>query len=186
MAQFATSDELASRLGVEFSSEDSTRADGLLETASGLIKDVAKQDLELVEDDVLTRRGVNADRFRLPQRPVEAVTLVKLDGETLAADEYYLAGDQLVKTTGVWGSPLQELEVTYTHGYAAMPESLKAICIEAVVRVWVNPGAVQSENYGGESVNYGRETGLLLTLAEERAIRRAIAGTPKAGTINLR
>lgn len=186
MAQFATPAELANRLGVEFSSEDSTRAEGLLTTASGLIKDVAKQHLERVEDDVLARRGVNADRFRLPQRPVEEVTLVKLDGETVASDEYYLTGDKLVKISGVWGNSHQVLEVTYTHGYAEIPESLKAICLEAVVRVWVNPGSVQSENYGGEAVNYGREVGLLLTATEERAIRKAVATAPKAGTINLR
>lgn len=190
MAQFATASELADRLAVEFSSEDSTRADGLLETASGLIQDAARQVIEKVTGDVLVRRGTFSDRFRLPERPVLAVTEILVDGEEIPGDTWYLEGSTLVRVADTWGNPQVEVQVTYDHGLEddEIPAAIKAVCLEVVVRVWVNPGSVQSENYGSEATNYGREVGMLLTDKEQATVRRAMKpyGRPQAGTINLR
>lgn len=189
MAQFASASDLAERLGVTISGAEQTRADALLATASGLIQAEARQAIELVADDVLELRGTSDDRVRLPERPVVSVGSVTLDGVALAeGTDWYLDGSALVRmpstilglTAGPlcrgFGNPSQELVVTYTHGFAPgdIPGAVKAVCLEAVVRVWVNPGAVVGERHGSEQVQYmnGTPTGILLTGVEERTIRR--------------
>jgi hypothetical protein len=186
MAAFATHADLATRLGITLTSDEQTRATALLTTASGLVAEAAKQTIALVEDDELTIRGTNADRLLLPERPVVEVSSVTLDGVELSG--WYLDGNVLVRngfdadgvTLNWWGvgfgCPAQELVITYSHGYAAdsIPSTVEAIVLEAVTRVWVNPGAVVGERHGSEQVQFmnGTPTGLLLTTAEQKAIRR--------------
>lgn len=184
MAQFASADDLAARLGVELGQPEQTRAEALLKSASGLIQAEARQVIERVTDDEVILPGTSDDRLRLPERPVVSVASVAIDGETLAATGYYLDAGALVRRQldslalgcSGFGAPSQEVRVVYTHGYAAdeMPETVKSVCLEAVVRVWVNPGAVIGERHGSEQVQYmnGQPTGLLLTGAERAAIRR--------------
>ena len=182
----ATAEDLATRLGVALTPEETTRADALLARASGLVQDAAKQEIELVEDDVLTMRGTNEERLLLPQRPVVSVASVTLDGVEVGG--WYVDGNVLVRdgcdqdgvTLNWWGrgfgSPRQELVVTYSHGFAAdaIPATVQAVVLEAVVRVWVNPGAVVGESHGSEQVQFmnGQPTGLLLMAHEEKALKR--------------
>jgi hypothetical protein len=201
MAQFATSTELADRLGLEFTAAEDVRADTLLALASGLVAREARQTIEQVEDDSLTLRGTPEDRVRLPERPVTEVSSVTLAGDALTEDtDWYLDGDELVRMpapsgatfphvpTSGWGLPDEELVVVYTHGYATVPDALKVIVLEAVVRVWVNPGAVMSERYGSEQAVYatqGTPNGLLLTDAERQTVREMFR-TSGVGTVHLR
>lgn len=192
MAQFATSEALEARLGVEFNSVEEGRADTLLELASGLIVDETGQQFELVEDDVLERRGTSDDRITLPGRPVVSVASVVLDSAALVEDQdWYRDGDTLVALrtvrppgyVGGFGYPWQELVVTYTHGYETVPPIVRGVCLEMVVRIWVNPGSVEREGYGPEQVGYA-ERGLLLTDSEKQALRRLLTG--RNGTVKLR
>jgi hypothetical protein len=201
MAQFVTSTELADRLGLEFTPEEDVRADTLLTLASGLVAREARQTIEQVEDDTLSRRGTAEDRIRLPERPVTEVSSVELAGVALTAEtDYYLDGDELVRMpapsgatfphvpTSGWGLPDETLEIVYTHGYAVIPDALKVIVLEAVVRVWVNPGAVMSERFGSEQSVYatqGTPNGLLLTPAEQATVREMFR-TSGVGTVHLR
>jgi hypothetical protein len=197
MAQFATVDEFATRLGADLTEAEETDAAVLLTLASAAIQDAAGQAIEKVTNDTLSLRGTVAGRLMLPERPVLSVASVVLDGETLTVDEaYYLDGDELVRMPGAYsagfpgssrygfGDADQTLVITYTHGYDPIPGFIKAICLEMAVRVWVNPGLVQQEGYGSEQVTYQATGGLVLTEAEERAVRRALRHT--ARSIRLR
>lgn len=172
MAQFATAAEFANRLGVSLTASEITDADALLVRASALIQAETGQDIEEDADDELTRRGTWDRRLRLPQRPVQEVSEVTLDGEVVAATSYYLDGDELVRTlSSAWGGPEAELVVTYSHGYASTPEVARTVCLEAVARVWVNPGSVLQEGYGSEQVTYQQANGVLLTEDECNLLR---------------
>jgi hypothetical protein len=200
MAQFATPDDLATRLGLSLTDEEWTRAEQLLELASALIQDVAEQQIEEATD-TLVMAGRNDESILLPQRPVLAVETVALDGaELVEGRDWYLDGNKIVRLPhgatvapgGVFddwselgsargfGTPRQTLSITYRHGY---PETLawaKTICLEAVVRVWVNPGSVAQERVGDTSTLYtsaGAPSGLLLTDDEQRLIRRKTGRT---------
>lgn len=199
MPSFATTDEFAARLGIDLTADEVTRATTLLALASELIVDETRQELSLVTDDQIEMPGTTDDRIELPERPVVSVSSVTLDGQALAeGGDWYLEGDTIFRVAtpleildgnliadpyaypfGVgFGSPVQTLTITYTHGYAdaAIPGTIKAICLEAVVRVWVNPGSVARETNGDTSTVYDNmrfsPSGLLLTGAETKKLRR--------------
>lgn len=192
----ATTEDLQARLGIEFTAAEHVRARELLELSSALIRREAGQHISLVEDDVLTIRGTDTQRLRLPERPVGDVTSVTLDGTVIDALGYYVSGDELVRFgwgSTAFGSPLfgypsQELVITYTHGYAAgdIPGEVVAICLEAVVRVWVNPGAVVSESIGSVQTTYSVSAvpGLMLTEDERQALNRVLGRS--IGQVQLR
>jgi hypothetical protein len=180
MTQFATNAELAARLGLTLTEDEGDRADTLLALASGLIQAETGQTIAAVSDDELTRPGDYSARLRLPERPVVSVTSITLDGVAIVKPDYYLDGDELVRanwpigsennfgSSGLgWLGPLYTLVITYSHGYETIPELVKAVCLEMVARVWVNPGAASQEIVAGTSTTYSAR-GLLLTDQEKR------------------
>jgi hypothetical protein len=171
----ATASELVDRLGVEFTAAEEARAEGLLERASGLVQDEARQRIELVEDDEFTFYGFLESSVLLPERPVVEVTAVTIDGDDLAADAYRLEDDHLVYAAG-W--PLDtEIVVTYTHGWEEIPAAAKEVVLSMVSRVWVNPTGVVSERLGQAQMTYavqGTPPGMLLTPEDRRTIRRLV------------
>lgn len=196
MTQFATSAELAARLGITYVTGESARADTLLALASGLIQEESGQTISLVSDDTYTRPGSPARRVRLPERPVVSVDSVTLDGtELVEGDAWYLDGDEIVRTgfittsltfgiAGSWGTPEQDLVVVYTHGWSTIPSAVKAVCLEMVARAWVNPGQAIQEQVGATMTGYPKANGLLLTDDERDTINRVVRRT--AGSITLR
>lgn len=205
---FATADDLAARLGLTLTDAEQARATTLLDLATGLIQDEAKQTILLVTDDVLSIPGTTDEMIKLPQRPVISVASVTLDGVPLTeGSDWYRDGNVIARIPAIttvltgglideaftfpmgtgFGWPAQTLEITYTHGYAVVPESVKAICLEMVVRVWVNPGSVARETVGNTATVYDNmrfsPAGLLLTAAEQRVIRRMFGRSAKSITI---
>lgn len=189
MTTFASAADLEARLGITLTEAEQIRAESLLQLASGLIRDAVRQTISLVEDDELTLPGTNADRIALPERPVVSVASVTLDGNDVS---FSLAGSSIFRRSltvwdadfdrdGRWsrgfGRIYQTIVVTYTHGYAAdeIPSLVKSICLEAAVRVWVNPGAVARESEGDTSVVYDNmrfsPSGLLLTDIERSQLK---------------
>lgn len=193
MPQFATSADLAVRLGVPLTSDEETRADTLLGLSSALIQREARQLLELVTDDVLNMPGTSEGRLRLPERPVVSVSAVMIGALVINVNDdgsdptgYVLVGDMLFRRAG-WGYPDQMVQITYTHGYDPVPDAIRAVCMEPVVRVWVNPGNVVHEQYGSERNIYAVQNppaGLLLNDEEQRVIHDTIRRT--AGSVALR
>lgn len=182
-APFASSADLEDRLGVTLTAGEHERAHRLLLLATGLIQDESGQTVTLVTGETLTLPGVWSARLRLPERPVVSVTSVRLDGVLLVeGDDWYLDGDELVRSTG-WGGPQAEVEVVYTHGHSPVPGAVKTLCLEVVARAWVNPGNARQEGYGAVQVTYGA-AGLLLTGDERRLLGKAFGS--RNGTVTLR
>lgn len=167
---FASPSDLEARLGLTLTDAEETRAEALIAQAEDLVRAAARQHLSLVEDDVFTVRGSRESRYLLPERPVVSVGKVEIAG--VEVDGWHLDGDYLVRPGG-FGTTRDSLTITYTHGYDPLPSLFKTVTLEAVVRVWVNPGAVMSEAYGYERVQYtpGAPTGMMLTDAETKTIR---------------
>lgn len=193
--QFASSDDLAARLGVTFTDAEAARADLLLQRATGIIQRETKQTIALVTGDVYTRPGDYSSRVRLPERPVVSVSSVVLNGVAMgigpddpAGENCYLDRDELVRLNwnaviqdssfglpwAGFGFPWWDLVVTYTHGWETIPEPAPTVCLEAVVRVWVNPGSVARQTMGNVQTVYDNmrfsPTGLVLTDDERNAL----------------
>lgn len=195
---FATADDLGHRLGLVLTADEKARAAQLLAAASGLIQTETSQTITQVVNDTLIRRSSYDERIRLPERPVTSVASVTIDAALQDAASWYLDGDELVRARWPvgenafflgsfgrgWLGPWHTITVVYTHGYAAIPDIVKAVCLEAVVRVWVNPGSVFEERFGDTATIYTQRTGgggglggLLLTDEEREQVNSIIRRT---------
>jgi hypothetical protein len=187
MTDFATTADLAARLGITLTGPETTRATTLISQATDLIRSHAKQTVSKVTGDVLVTRGVWGNRLILPERPVIQVTQVvaqffSQSPVTIDPTTYYVDRDELVRydwplsfTVGNgWLGPGWKLSITYDHGFdqAANPVPYKlgvckAICLDSVIRAWVNPGNLAQSEVGGVLESYPPGSGMLLTPEEK-------------------
>lgn len=183
----ATVADLATLLGRTFSPAQALQAQALLDQASSIVRAYVRLDITYATTtDTFTMR--RADPLRcgcggavtLPQRPVEVVTAVEVDG--LATADWWLDGSELLVRNWSWAQPPAahqppQVEVTYTHGWNPVPGDIAAIVLQAANRVIVNPSGIRSETVGGESVTYlipatGENLGVLLSRTEMRVLDR--------------
>lgn len=107
-----------------------------LRDASAAIRNYTNQYLELVANDVITLDSRGSKRLILPQLPVVSVDQVVEDGELLVVDDDYKLGQFgiLHRIGAYWKGGIQQVEITYTHGYLVIPDDIIAICIRAASR----------------------------------------------------
>lgn len=109
-----------------------------LAEATEAIRNYCHQYISEVEDDEITLDCAGGSRLFLPELPVSEVAEVVEDGETLTAgaEEDYQLGDHgvLHRVGQEWAKGIQILKVTYTHGYATLPDDIVAVCVRAASR----------------------------------------------------
>lgn len=192
MATFAEFADVATYLGVEEATLDENQVDLLLEIATGAIRDeCGGQVIEQVAGDAIEIRGVWAPELWLPQFPVTAIASIAIDGNEVDDTGWRFSRDGMVTRypgAGIaappldgpdwvgrshWGGPDVLVAVTYTHGYAQIPTSVKGICLDLVKRAIRAPdaGAVIQETVASYSVSYSREAASTLTKGERRRLR---------------
>ncbi len=140
MASFATASDIAAFLQVEISTaEQSAAAARALKEATEAIRTYCRQHLELVADDEITLDGRGGARLMLPQLPVAEVAEVVEDGVTLTPGTDYALGQHgiLHRLGGAkWARGVQNIVVTYTHGYASLPDIIVDITTRAASRAY--------------------------------------------------
>jgi hypothetical protein len=182
---FATTDDLGTYLGRAV--ENTAQADMALALATGIIRAETGQTLSLVEDDEVTLLGSAYAKLALPERPVIAVSSVS--GESVNDDEWTRQGASLTR----WYGWPDVVTVTYTHGFAVIPDDVKAITLAVAARILAandpNAPAVTREQIGSYSVEYAQtnvtsaETAFL-TDGERAHLRRTYR--PTVGMVALR
>lgn len=194
----ATVADLAASLGRTFTPAQEMQAQSLLDQASSIVRAYVRQDItHATTTDTFTMR--RADPLRhgcggvvtLPQRPIESVASVSVDGT--ATSDWWLDGTELMTRAWSWAHPPAahmppRVEVTYTHGWDPVPGDIAAIVMQAATRVMVNPSGIRSETVGGESVTYlipatGENLGVLLSRTEMKVLDRY---RRTAGSVRLR
>lgn len=170
MADFAAISDVANFLQVSISTAEQTAAaKRALTEASQAIRNYCRQHLELVEDDEITLDCRGGSRLFLPQLPVLAITAVVEDGVTLTVDDDYKLGQHgvLHRIGAKWKKGVQIIQVTYSHGYAVLPDDIVAIATRAASRAYQSglraaddeaTLGVQSKSLGDFSVQYGAES----------------------------
>lgn len=171
MAQFCTVADLEAFLQLTIPASLTASATRAIEEASAAIANYCRQQLEEVEDDELTFDvAAGCNRLFLPELPVTAVVSVEEDGETLAEDDDYKLGQHgiLYRVGQNWYPGVQTVTVTYTHGYATLPQDVIDVATRAAARAYQAglrasslegvPG-VQAESLGDHSVTYNPEAG---------------------------
>lgn len=172
MANFAEVADIEAFLQVEISTAvqiaSATRA---LEEATTAIKNYTEQYIELVEDEEITIDTIGGTRIFLPELPVVSVASVIEDGNTLTADDDYKLGQHgiLYRIGGdEWPDDIQAVTITYTHGYATIPDDIVKVATRAASRAY-QAGlraaeseavlGVASKSLGDFSVSFGSESG---------------------------
>mgnify|MGYP007100061062 CR=1 FL=1 len=170
---FATAADLEDYLGVTFTAADTVRAGLILNAATESIRAYCAQTISQATTTAKLPGTWSYD-LMLPEAPVTAVTTVTLNGDALTTNsDYYWnsrgtlrrAADFTVApaTTAHWGGPEATVSVTYTHGYATIPDAVESTCLSVAARLFANPAGVQSEMLGSYQVQYDRsaQTGAL-------------------------
>lgn len=140
--------------------------------ATAAVRNYTRQTISRVANDALT---LTIEPYRslilLPELPVISVASVVEDGTTLAIGDDYRWTDygRLTRRgSSYWNSNWQEVVVTYTHGYATIPDDVKAVCArsaarryQAGLRAAASSGVagVQAETIPDYAVTYSPETG---------------------------
>ncbi len=159
-------------LGYDIPAANQPAVQAAIDGATAAIRDYCHQWLSQVANDVITLDGGGGTRLYLPERPVTAVAQIAEDGDVLTVIDDYIvgpAGQAVVHRVGSgWARGVQNIEVTYTHGYTVIPSPIVHVCARAASRIYQAglktaenegvPGVI-SKSLGDYSVTFGSEQG---------------------------
>jgi hypothetical protein len=115
-----------------------------LDEACETVRDYLGQRLDFVADDTVVLHGTGRPTLLLPELPVQAVSAVTVtdaDGTTtaLTSTDWALDGhDGVLWRLDAYGWPagIANVAVTYDHGYAAVPASIRGVAISLANRIY--------------------------------------------------
>lgn len=125
-----------------------------LKLSSGRFRDAVGYPVSLVTNDVLTRLGDGTDTMFLKAAPVSAVAVTS-GGVVIPPETYMLDAEAgiLYGVSGVWNwrTPFT---ITYTHGYANIPEGIQGAVLEHATTIHKAFAHVQQETAGTNNASY--------------------------------
>jgi hypothetical protein len=152
---FATIDDLM--VYQQLTSVDTATAQQSLDLASAAIRAVCGWHIYPSQSDTATLDTElwSSDLF-LPSRFVTAVGSVTEDGALVPAASYaWSPSGRIYRQFIRWGGRRPWLPgrvvVAFTHGYATVPDAVKAVCLGWASVGLLNPGALRSETVGSVS-----------------------------------
>lgn len=159
----ATVADFSQYIGQDLDQPGQARALRILGASSARIRGYCRQVISLVEDETVTLRIIEPDELVLPQRPVVSVSSVVVNNIALA--DWVLRGDKLLRRYG-WNffpgvHPLPDprlVTVTYSHGYAEIPEIASTICMEISSMTFFNAQGLRQESIDDYSRTWAIET----------------------------
>lgn len=173
MAALASASDLASWLQKDLDTATATLA---LNVASGEIRNYCGWSVSQEAGVVATLTGSGTDLLWLPTLRLTAVTSLTENGlaRTTPSDFTFEAWGKLRRRRAAWlCEPPQAVVVTFTHGYATVPDDVKGACLSLAARVYDNPGGLRSYTVGGVSETYAgaaADLGPMLAEAELRSL----------------
>lgn len=167
MAEFCTIDGLARFLQISIADGNFAAARAIRE-ASATIQNYCGQAIEKIGDDEITLDvGGRQTRLFLPELPVVEISEVVENGTTLATSGYKLGRHGILhRVNAFWYPGIQTVTITYTHGYATIPDDVMSIAERLAARAYQSglrtaemegvPG-IAATSLGDYSVSYTGE-----------------------------
>lgn len=128
---FASTTQLATRLGRTFTTAETSQARALLDDATAFLQ--SELGGQLVESGSLTFTALvdpHETRIRLPQWPLRSLTSVTLNGETVTTEVEHKDGH--LTRPGGWpsqaGAEFAEVVIAYDYGLDEIPPELVSWC----------------------------------------------------------
>ena len=176
MADLITPGDIEARVGRPLTDAEQNRLAAVVRDVSAAIRSYTGQTITLVEDDEVRLRVVGG-QIRLPQRPVVEVSAVTSTTGTALSYEWngIEHADVTTWAGNYWPTHQDLVDVTYTHGYATVPDDIVAVACQVAIRslaVAIDSTAMQQESIGGYSYTLGgaAANGALGFLAGERQV----------------
>lgn len=106
--------------------------------ATEVIRNYCDQYISHVVNDVITVDGQGGGMLYLPELPVLSVSEVIEDGDTLTQATDYILGQHgiLHRLRNIWSTGVQNISVTYSHGYSVIPVDIVGVCTRAAARAY--------------------------------------------------
>ena len=175
MVQYATATELAGYLQQDL---DTYTANQALTLASSQFSQLAMTWFEATTT-TYTMPGTFSVAIRLPFRPITAVTAVRING--VAVTGWTLVKYTLYRAAGFGSSyiiPPDKVEIDVTHGYASVPDDVKAAVIETAATAYTMPvNAVVGESIDDYQVRYSQTGGGVQLTQSARDLALMYRGT---------
>lgn len=170
MATFAEADDVEDLLQRDLTAEEQTAAPLLLDMATGVIQDFTRQAIFAGDTVDLTVRTLSAGRVALlPEAPATDVT-IEVDGEAFGIDRFIVDEGSAIVTRTDSGCWPDRIDVTYSHGYDDVPASIRAVCLQLVIRWLVNPEQVMQKRRGDYSASFASTEQATLLNERERLV----------------
>jgi len=136
---FCTVADIEAFLMVTISADPVKNASALraIAEATETIKNYCHQQIERMTETI-TLDCTGGWKIFLPELPVISVDTVVEDGDTLVVGTDYQLGQYgvLRRLDDDWAAGTQILDVTYTHGYAVIPDDVVGVCTRAAARAY--------------------------------------------------
>lgn len=146
---FATLEDVTNAQRKDVDPADAATVEYLLDVATEMIRGYCNQHLSLVEDDEVVLRSPGGGLLLLPELPIVELGDVEVDDTVLTLDTDYEAQDfGILYRHGGWSGPVT---VTYSHGYATIPDDIRGVCVDIVKRAFENPAGLQRDDLGEAS-----------------------------------
>lgn len=143
MSSLATVEELGSFLQQSLA-DFQTEADLAVQLSSAAVRSHCRRTFDYVAEDTISLPW--RSRIFLPNPPVISIGEVTLDEVAIAYD--------LDGSGGLWidGSAGATVAITYTHGFATIPDDVRLVVLRLAARIFKNPTGRVS--YTADSLNY--------------------------------
>lgn len=181
MAAFFTADELQARVG---QSIESTKAQMLADAASDIVRDDLRQQIDEIQDDEVVLYGDGSELLVLPERPVTAVSEVLLAGQALTQSTSWRRNGSLWRLThpgsqyaGVrqmrWPNGVA-VAVTYTHGYATVPGTIKDVALELAAATYSKDDSMSNGSANQDASYRWQQMVLMQSALQNSNLRSAL------------
>jgi hypothetical protein len=128
-------------------------------------------------DDVIWLDGNGTDTLLLPAAPVSSIT-VELNGQPLAAGSGYKISRRagILRRPGGWPDDLENIQVTYTHGWVTIPGDIADAVLEQAATQALVLAHIASETALGQSLTYGAQAMVGVTQKWSDAVEKYSLG----------
>lgn len=166
MASFVTNDELQDYM--QLGSIDANAAAVVIEGASDLVVDYCGWALQEATE-TFTLNGQGSAMLPLPTLALSAVDELRVDGVIVDADSYEWSTNGAIRRTDgdVFARAYRNVELDCTHGYQALPGSIRLVVLDIAARAYANPNALRSETIGDITRSYSDNAGAAFSKLHE-------------------
>ncbi|MBT2477644.1 mobile element protein [Streptomyces sp. ISL-94] len=146
-----------------------------LNAASRRFRGAVRHPVSLIEGETVTLDGNGTASLLLPAAPVTGVTELEVDGVALVdGTDYSWSADGYLRRLGslVWPDSPRCITLTYSHGYALIPEDIQEVVIDQARALYAILPGVQQQTVGAQSVTFGVQAATGVTAQWSAAVER--------------